>query len=325
MTLSTQIARTGRRALSVCACATLLIMACSRSSTTPQLRDARSAYDDAEDGPAATYARGDLRVARSALDRAERAHEQDPGSDREAQLAYLAERKAEIARAHGEMGAAERAKATARASAKREQQLAREASRQPRPVAAAKVDRDDDRDDKLELEATPYRRPAAARPTVERRPAADQEAFDSRAVAALQSLSQVANVKEEPRGVVITISGALLFPSGEERLSPIARQNLDQVANALAQQPSDRSIRVEGHTDDTGSERTNVQLSRKRARAVAEYLIERDIDAERIETVGYGESRPIADNGTAEGRSANRRIEIVIGAPAEPFAEADDS
>jgi outer membrane protein OmpA-like peptidoglycan-associated protein len=309
------IMRNAGRALALCACAATL-GAC-HSSTTPQLRDARRAYDDAEDSPAATYAADDLRVARRALERAEDAHDDDPGSEREAQLGYMAARKAEIARAHGEMAAAERAKASARANAEYQANLARNANANARRhrVDAAKVDRDGD-GDKDEIDVVRERDRPVAR---------SRRAGGDRATAALQSLSQVANVKEEQGAVVITLSGQLLFPSGEQELSPIARQSLDEVATAIAQQPEDTMIRVEGHTDASGSEAQNEQLSKKRAQAVANYLMERDIDDDRIQVVGHGESRPMADNDTPEGRSANRRVEIVLGERGAAFSEDDDS
>jgi len=310
------IMRNAGRVLAVCACAATL-GAC-HSSTTPQLRDARRAYDDAEDSPAATYAADDLHVARRALDRAEDAHDDDPGSDREAQLGYMAARKAEIARAHGEMAAAERARASARNDAEYQANLARNANANARRnrIDAAKVDRDGDGDKDEVAVVRERERPVAAR---------SRSASNDRAAAALQSLSQVANVKEEQGAIVITLSGQLLFPSGEEELSPIARQSLDQVATAVAQQPDDTMIRVEGHTDASGSEAQNAQLSKTRAQAVANYLMERDIDDDRVQVVGHGESRPIADNDTPEGRSANRRVEIVIGQRGAGFSEDDDS
>jgi outer membrane protein OmpA-like peptidoglycan-associated protein len=320
MTLIAMTNRIAGRALLACASAAVL-WGCHGSSTTPQLRDARRAYEDAEDSPARTYAAEDLQVAHRALQRAEAAHDADPGSNNEAHLAYYAARKAEIARAHGEMAAAERAKAQAKANAEYQAKLARTAHRvdradradraDRRPVVAAKVDNDRDNDgirDEHDVDVVADRegRPVAAR--------ADKRSSDERAAAAMQNLSQVASVREEPRGVVITLSGALLFPSGKDELSPIARQSLDQVASALGQQPEDKAILIEGHTDNSGGERQNEQLSGRRAQAVADHLMQRGIDDDRIRVTGYGESRPIADNETPEGRSANRRVEIVVGA-----------
>lgn len=71
-------------------------------------------------------------------------------------------------------------------------------------------------------------------------------------------------------------------------------------------------IMVSGHTDSTGSDSYNLQLSQKRAQSVTGYFVAQGVDAGRFQTVGYGESRPVADNGTKEGRAANRRVEIQI-------------
>jgi hypothetical protein len=69
---------------------------------------------------------------------------------------------------------------------------------------------------------------------------------------------------------------------------------------------------VEGHTDDRGSDATNQQLSQKRADAVREYLESRGVPAERMRSVGRGESNPVASNDNPEGRANNRRVEIIV-------------
>jgi OmpA-OmpF porin, OOP family len=108
------------------------------------------------------------------------------------------------------------------------------------------------------------------------------------------------------------LSGSLLFPNGDKEMSPIANQNLDQVAHALAEQPRDATFDIEGYTDSTGSEQENQALSEQRAQAVADKLQQSGIDPSRITVVGRGEAAPIADNGTPEGRASNRRVEIVV-------------
>ena len=71
-------------------------------------------------------------------------------------------------------------------------------------------------------------------------------------------------------------------------------------------------VEVAGHTDSTGSEQYNQSLSERRAATVAQYLEAKGVATQRILTVGMGESRPVADNGTPEGRQANRRVEITM-------------
>ncbi|WP_106478268.1 OmpA family protein [Phytohalomonas tamaricis] len=98
------------------------------------------------------------------------------------------------------------------------------------------------------------------------------------------------------------------FDSAE--LTGNAEQILNGVADKLAANENVR-VRLEGHTDSVGSEQYNQQLSQRRADAVKNYLASHGVDASRIETKGFGESRPVASNDTAEGRAQNRRTEVV--------------
>lgn len=130
----------------------------------------------------------------------------------------------------------------------------------------------------------------------------------------LQAMRDLQSVKEEARGLVITLSGAVVFASGQSTLLPAARSALDNVAEALKATP-ERAITVEGHTDSQGSAQSNQQLSQSRSEAVRTYLVSRGIPSAGIKAAGYGQDRPVADNKTAEGRATNRRVEIVL-APA---------
>ena len=94
-------------------------------------------------------------------------------------------------------------------------------------------------------------------------------------------------------------------------LTPAAMQKLDQVADTLKQHEGLR-LRLEGHTDAIGSEAYNLRLGEKRADSAAGYLIGKGVESSRLETVSFGESRPIADNATAAGRQQNRRVEFEI-------------
>ena len=114
------------------------------------------------------------------------------------------------------------------------------------------------------------------------------------------------------------ISGQLLngasFPSGSARLTPVLEQLMPVGTGILTRNPT-LVITVEGHTDSIGSTETNQALSEARAEAAKEWFIASGIAAERVFAVGYGESRPIADNDTEEGRAMNRRIEFRLGPP----------
>ena len=107
------------------------------------------------------------------------------------------------------------------------------------------------------------------------------------------------------------IGSSLKFGSGSTSLSDDDREKLDEVAAILNDSPSLRAV-VEGHTDDAGGELGNQRLSEERARSVVVYLESVGIDPNRLSTIGFGEERPIASNGTSAGRSQNRRIEFNV-------------
>jgi outer membrane protein OmpA-like peptidoglycan-associated protein len=119
-------------------------------------------------------------------------------------------------------------------------------------------------------------------------------------------------VREEERGLVVTVGSQVLFESGKAELKSVSGRVLDQVAKLLAAYPQNR-VKIEGHADSVGRADYNQKISEMRAKSVAEYLIEKcDIPKSRIETIGYGETKPIASNKTVQGRTQNRRVEIVI-------------
>ena len=138
-------------------------------------------------------------------------------------------------------------------------------------------------------------------------------AAETKLAGAMKDLATIAAVREEARGVVITLSGSVLFPTNAYSLLNTAKTKLDQVAEALKAQADDKRMVVEGHTDSMGSDATNQPLSLNRANAVREYLISKGVAAEKITAVGLGATRPLVDNKNAENRANNRRVEIVIG------------
>ena len=99
------------------------------------------------------------------------------------------------------------------------------------------------------------------------------------------------------------------FATGSSRLLPGAGAKLDEVVNAAKQAP-EIGITVTGYTDSVGNAQSNVKLSQARADAVKAYLAGKGVAASRITTDGKGAADPIADNGSAEGRAKNRRVEI---------------
>lgn len=116
----------------------------------------------------------------------------------------------------------------------------------------------------------------------------------------------------------------ITFDPGSDDISRASEGLVSALAELLKQCPG-KPIEVAGHTDSQGTSRNNLTLSENRAKAVLVALKERGVDVSTMKAVGYGEDKPIADNGTEEGREANRRIEFtLIGAPA-PAASAPDS
>lgn len=103
----------------------------------------------------------------------------------------------------------------------------------------------------------------------------------------------------------------ILFHSGSARLMPSSYSHLDTVAGWIKDLPGVRLI-IEGHTDGDGNRASNQILSEERAKAVKNYLLSKGVDASSVITIGYGEDRPIKTNETAEGRAANRRVELQI-------------
>jgi outer membrane protein OmpA-like peptidoglycan-associated protein len=116
--------------------------------------------------------------------------------------------------------------------------------------------------------------------------------------------------KQTERGVVLTISD-VFFSIGKADIAPGAQRSVDKLA-ALLQKYPNRNVLIEGHTDSTGSEQTNLELSQKRADAVKDLLVAKGISPDRIGTKGYGLQYPVAPNDTPSGRQQNRRVEVVI-------------
>jgi outer membrane protein OmpA-like peptidoglycan-associated protein len=107
------------------------------------------------------------------------------------------------------------------------------------------------------------------------------------------------------------VIGGIQFDLGKATIRPASFPTLDEAVGTLKEYPALR-VRVSGHTDSTGNDNRNLELSKARAQAVADYFVSKGIEASRIETVGEGSSRPIADNATLAGRTQNRRIEFQV-------------
>jgi outer membrane protein OmpA-like peptidoglycan-associated protein len=113
-------------------------------------------------------------------------------------------------------------------------------------------------------------------------------------------------------GGEMQIFGKVQFKTGSAEIDQKSDPLLDQIAVALKANPQVKHMRIEGHTDDVGDDGINQRLSEQRAGSVKKALVSRDVDEARLETVGHGESKPAAPNGTPAGRAKNRRVEFII-------------
>jgi outer membrane protein OmpA-like peptidoglycan-associated protein len=263
---------------------------------------ARSAYAHAAAGPAATAAPADLHVAKMALGRAESAYKNDSSDQRD--FAYVAQRKAQLAEVIAmRVGHTnDRANAEASLAEKKDEnntQTKAELARTKDNLAGAQQNAADQQRNAAESD----------------RRAADANARASESDARLKSmqleLAKWAAVREEARGVVITLSGSVLFASDKATLLPEARTRLGQVAAALLA-TKERHLDVQGYTDSQGSDAHNMDLSQRRADAVRMYLVSNGYPPDLVVAHGAGKSLPVADNSSAEGRANNRRVEIVV-------------
>ena len=129
--------------------------------------------------------------------------------------------------------------------------------------------------------------------------------------AEIQNDIEGARVERVGEGIKITFDSGILFDVDKSTLQPAAVTNIEKLAMILDKY-SDTSILIEGHTDATGSEEYNMELSRRRTESVAAKLAASNVDPMRFTLFGYGEIQPVATNDTPEGRQANRRVEIAI-------------
>ncbi|WP_121245592.1 OmpA family protein [Mucilaginibacter phyllosphaerae] len=120
-----------------------------------------------------------------------------------------------------------------------------------------------------------------------------------------------ATVTREGEGILVKFDSGILFDTNSSDLKSAARTNLSNLATSLQNNPQ-TNILIVGHTDNTGTDTYNQNLSVRRAESVKAFIAANSVAGSRLSTSGKGESEPIGDNNTAEGRSQNRRVEIVI-------------
>lgn len=129
-----------------------------------------------------------------------------------------------------------------------------------------------------------------------------------------KELEQVAKTRRTENGILVELGSDILFDVNSAALKPAAVEQLTKVGDIMAKY-SDNRVRIEGHTDSTGSAAHNQKLSEERAGSVKTLLLSRGVQEGQITSVGLGKTKPIADNATSEGRAKNRRVELHIDVP----------
>jgi len=270
-----------------------LVPACAAAIPPKELIEARTTYTSAVNGPTAQTVPADVENARKALADAERAFEDEPNAQKTKDAAYVAHRKALLAVSKGHIAVNEKAVAAADLAF--------------RDTATSTIDQQ-----KAALGAEKQNSSRTAQALAAETLARQQA--EKRAKDAMDRLSALAAIKQDTRGIVITLSGSVLFATDKSDLLPTAHERLNQVADALKEQP-ERALTVYGYTDSQGKDDYNIALSQRRAESVRSYLVGRGVETDRIKAVGKGKDEPVADNKNAEGRANNRRVEIVVANP----------
>ena len=133
-----------------------------------------------------------------------------------------------------------------------------------------------------------------------------------------EKLAQIPGTTVERVGdnmLLIHFESDILFRVDSASLNQTSRETLDAATEVFMEYPK-TAVVAQGHTDSTGSEEYNQSLSERRATAVKNYVVGRGVDIARVTSLGYGESQPVTDNGTSEGRRLNRRVDILLKAKA---------
>lgn len=142
-----------------------------------------------------------------------------------------------------------------------------------------------------------------------RKPKADSQTVKAKKCYTLEEIKELIRSKQDIQGKKICAIQQISFEFGKSTLTRQDKIYLNEIVN-LMKTNEDMKIRVNGHTDDVGTEEFNLNLSRDRAKAVFDYIVSQGISLSRLSYKYYGDTRPIADNDTEEGRAENRRVEF---------------
>ena len=270
-----------------------LLAACASQGPLPALEQARSTVERTRTDPAVgQYAQIELKEATDTLARADHVWAYEKDESEANHLAYLAQQRAAIASntAQARQMDAQIQQAGSETDRLRLQARTREADQATQRAELAQQKA-------MSAEQRAAQQQAAARSAQER-------------VGALEAQLRDMEAQQTERGLLVTL-GDVLFAFDKAELSAQAGPRLDKLAQFLTQFP-DRKLLIEGYTDSVGNDAYNLTLSERRAQAVRSALVQRGVDGARISARGYGKAHPVADNGAADGRAMNRRVEIVI-------------
>lgn len=297
-TSNTKYARAGRM-LAVAAAVSFAIGGCATAPQSPQgAAEVRSKLIALQaNSNLADKAPVEIREAEAAVVAAEQPVGKDVALGKH--RVFMADRKTEIAMAVASKRYAE----SQRAVLSRERDEARLAART----------READSANRQAAAAQSETEAARARALVVAADAASAASDAASEAAELQRQIDVLQAEATDRGLVVTL-GSVLFATGRAELKEGGTVSLDKLVTFLREYP-DRSVVIEGHTDNVGSDEMNQSLSQRRADSVRSYLMQRGIQSSRLSASGMGESHPVADNDSVGGREQNRRVEIIIENP----------
>jgi len=272
------------------------LSACGGARMPPkELSDARDEVLQAREA-ASRLDPTDVHEADLALLNAERAWQREPDSASSIDLALVASRRAQIAEAE-----AQTAQAMNRVAVAKQQTQALAASqlehvRGQLGQTERQLDQTQDQLQQQKLNAD-----------LQRARLMDME---SKLKDARATIAKIATIRDDERGMVITLQGELLFKTGQWELKPAAIAKLDQIAAAL--KGEEQPIDIVGYTDNVGTRSNNLDLSQRRASAVRDYLVGKGIPQDLVKAEGRGPDNPAADNSSVEGRATNRRVELIV-------------
>ncbi|MDP1976403.1 OmpA family protein [Undibacterium sp.] len=286
----------------------MLLAACSTTPKTTSLLDqTRMDYQAAQNNPnVLSLAPLEMRQAGVAMDDANNAAKDNESSEKIDRLAYLAKRKIATAQ---ELSKQKLAEASVADAAKARDQIRLEQRTNEADKAKMQADQAKAQAEQARLAAQIAQGEAGDA----QRKAAEEQA---RALemqnrnAALEAQLADLQAKTTTRGIVITL-GDVLFGVDQSKLNPDGMRTVQKLATVL-QNNMQRTVLIEGHTDNTGTQAHNQDLSERRAGAVRSALVLMGVSRDRIETKGYGETFPVTENNTAQNRQLNRRVEIIL-------------